>query len=125
MNCEAHRKPDVTQKRELLAPLPLQWPETDLVARIRPTTSASGRKIVVLDDDPTGTQTVHSLPVLTEWTPAALDAAWDADGTTFFVLTNSRRYSLGEACAMNREIARNVATVARARGVAPGDGESQ
>ncbi|NIV30071.1 MAG: hydroxyacid dehydrogenase [Anaerolineae bacterium] len=80
---------------------------------------ASRRKVVVLDDDPTGTQTVHDLPVLTEWTPEALVAAWDGTATAFYVLTNSRRYPLKEASAMNRVIAHNLARVAQERGVEP------
>jgi len=107
------------RKDELLAELPSEWPEADLRAKIQKATVASGRKVVVLDDDPTGTQTVHDLPVLTEWTLEALDAAWDEAETTFYVLTNSRRYPLEEAAAMNREIGRNLAAVARARGVEP------
>jgi uncharacterized protein YgbK (DUF1537 family) len=104
---------------EVLSTLPAEWPESDLRARIREATIASGRKVVVLDDDPTGTQTVHDLPVLTEWTPEALAAAWEEAETTFYVLTNSRRYPLEQAQAMNREIARNLCQVARARGVEP------
>jgi uncharacterized protein YgbK (DUF1537 family) len=104
---------------ELLTTLPPEWPETDLRTRIRRATLASGCKVVVLDDDPTGTQTVHGLPVLTEWTPEALVQAWDEADTTFFVLTNSRRYPLEKAAVMNREIARNLAKVARERGVEP------
>jgi uncharacterized protein YgbK (DUF1537 family) len=80
---------------------------------------ASGRKVVVLDDDPTGTQTVHNVPVLTGWTPRALAGAWDEAGTTFYVLTNSRCYPLARAVALNREIGRNLAQVARQRGVEP------
>jgi len=104
---------------EVLSTLPPEWPESDLRARIREATIASGRKVVVLDDDPTGTQTVHGLPVLTEWTPEALAGAWEEAETTFYVLTNSRRYPLEQAQAMNREIARNLCQVARARGVEP------
>ncbi len=128
-------KPQPIRKDELLATLPHEWPGADLRARIREATLASGRKVVVLDDDPTGAQTVHSLPVLTEWTREALAAAWDeadrcpdgstgsprrlVEGTTFYVLTNSRRYPLEEASAMNQEIAHNLAAVARARGMEP------
>lgn len=112
-------KPEPIRKDELLAVLPPEWPEADLRAKIREATITSGRKVVVLDDDPTGTQTVHRLPVLTEWTPEALKAAWDEAETTFYVLTNSRRYPLEKAAGMNREIGRNLAAVARARGVEP------
>ena len=33
---------------------------------------ADAAKVVVLDDDPTGTQTVHGVPVLTGWSTQAL-----------------------------------------------------
>ena len=39
----------------------------DLREDIRRDVAAVGRMLVVLDDDPTGTQTVHSVPVLAEW----------------------------------------------------------
>jgi uncharacterized protein YgbK (DUF1537 family) len=104
---------------DLFAALPPEWPAADLRARIRQAAIASGRKVVVLDDDPTGTQTVHSLPVLTEWTLQVLADAWEEAETTFYVLTNSRRHPPEVAAEMNREIARNVAGVARRRGVEP------
>jgi uncharacterized protein YgbK (DUF1537 family) len=106
-------------KAELLATLPAEWPGVDLRDRIRETTVASRRKVVVLDDDPTGTQTVHGLPVVTRWEPGTLAAAWDESETAFYVLTNSRRYPLEEAAAMNRQIARNLARVTRERDVEP------
>lgn len=40
---------------------------SDLTDGIRRDAEAVGRVLVVLDDDPTGTQTVHSVPVLAEW----------------------------------------------------------
>jgi uncharacterized protein YgbK (DUF1537 family) len=112
-------KTNAVRQDELWATLPPLWPERELLARIRQATLASRRKVVVLDDDPTGTQTVHDVPVLTEWQPVALAAGWDQAGTTFYVLTNSRRYPLEEAVAMNREIGHHLAQVARERGVEP------
>ena len=107
------------RRDDLLATLPPEWPDASLRGSIRQATVASGRRVVVLDDDPTGTQTVHGLPVLTEWAPEDLAAAWEETETTFYVLTNSRRYGLADAATMNREIARNLARVARAHGVEP------
>lgn len=46
--------------------LPDEWPD-DLRSQIKHLVGSDGRKIVVLDDDPTGTQTVYGLPVLTQW----------------------------------------------------------
>jgi uncharacterized protein YgbK (DUF1537 family) len=112
-------EPQPVRKDELLATLPPEWPEKDLRKRIGEATLASGRKVVVLDDDPTGTQTVHAVPVITEWSPEVLDAAWDDAGTTFFILTNSRCYPLEQVVTMNQEVARNLGQVARQRGVEP------
>ena len=53
-------------KAELFGLLPAPWSE-DLLPRIREGVAKSRRKVVVLDDDPTGTQTVYDVPVLTTW----------------------------------------------------------
>ena len=33
---------------------------------------SAGRPVLALDDDPTGTQTVRDVPVLTQWSPERL-----------------------------------------------------
>lgn len=48
------------------------------------------RKIVVLDDDPTGVQTVHGVAVYTGWDRESIRAAFDEDSPLVFILTNSR-----------------------------------
>lgn len=53
-------------RKELVGSLPPIYP-LDLCDHIRRDVDAVGRMLVVLDDDPTGTQTVHSVPVLAEW----------------------------------------------------------
>lgn len=72
----------------------------------------AGHKLVVLDDDPTGTQTVHDVPVLTTWEVGALRREFESPGDCFYVLTNSR--SLAPVCAAQRarEIARHLAAAA-------------
>ncbi|MDO9101294.1 MAG: four-carbon acid sugar kinase family protein, partial [Candidatus Nitrotoga sp.] len=47
-------------------------------------------KIIVLDDDPTGSQTVHSCLLLTRWDQDTLRVALLDDSPLFFVLTNTR-----------------------------------
>ncbi|MGC6564468.1 MAG: hypothetical protein ACON38_02530, partial [Akkermansiaceae bacterium] len=49
---------------DLLGSLP-PLPEEDLTSKIHELLIDSGKTIVVLDDDPTGTQTVFDVPVLT------------------------------------------------------------
>ncbi len=74
------------------------------------------RKIVILDDDPTGTQTVHGLDVLTEWSEASLASALRDPRTGFFVLTNTRSLPEAEAVALTRVLAMNLRAAAAATG---------
>ena len=75
-----------------------------------------GRKIVVLDDDPTGIQTVHGISVYTGWSPEEVRQGFEEEGSMFFILTNSRAFTAPHTARVHDEIARNVATAAKATG---------
>ncbi|MFN8494067.1 MAG: four-carbon acid sugar kinase family protein [Caldilineaceae bacterium] len=94
-------------KNEVFSSLPPEWPD-DLLPAIQAQVAASQRKIVVLDDDPTGTQTVHDIPVLTEWSVNLLHTELLNDGPAFYILTNSRSMPLPAAQTLNREIGHNL-----------------
>lgn len=68
----------------------------------------SETKIIVLDDDPTGSQTVHSCLLLTRWDVATLKEAIIDDAPLFFVLTNTRGMSAENAAKITREVCQNV-----------------
>ncbi|WP_028989086.1 four-carbon acid sugar kinase family protein [Thermithiobacillus tepidarius DSM 3134] len=65
-------------------------------------------KIIVLDDDPTGSQTVHSCLLLTRWDVDTLREALADAAPLFFVLTNTRGMSAERAAAVTREVCRNL-----------------
>jgi uncharacterized protein YgbK (DUF1537 family) len=73
----------------------------------------NGRKIIVLDDDPTGIQTVHDVSVYTGWDSRTIEAGFDEPGPLFFVLTNSRGLTAGETKSLHDEIGRTIARTAR------------
>jgi uncharacterized protein YgbK (DUF1537 family) len=100
------------QKKEFLTSLPGEWP-VDLWSDIQQQVNASKRKVVVLDDDPTGTQTVHSIPVLTDWSVETLQAELSTNLPAFYILTNSRSFTLDVAQSINTEIGRNLSKAAR------------
>lgn len=100
---------------ETLARLPAAW-STSLLPEIQKRVAEGKRALAVLDDDPTGTQTVHDVPVLTGWSVADLRAELERGGPVFFVLTNSRSLPLAEAQALNREIGRNLTEAAQLAG---------
>ena len=61
-------------------------------------------KIVVIDDDPTGSQTVHSCPLLLRWDQAALRKGLAHPSPLVFVLANTRALTPEAAATRNREI---------------------
>jgi uncharacterized protein YgbK (DUF1537 family) len=65
-------------------------------------------KIIVLDDDPTGSQTVHSCQLLTRWDAATLQEALLDDAPLFFVLTNTRGMDAVRAAGVTREVCQNL-----------------
>lgn len=71
------------------------------------------KKIIVLDDDPTGVQTVHGVYVLTRWDKQLIREAFRRKDHIFFILTNSRAFPASEAERINREIAKSVYEVAK------------
>ncbi|HEY3018653.1 MAG TPA: four-carbon acid sugar kinase family protein [Solirubrobacteraceae bacterium] len=93
------------------AALPEPWAEPAARARIRATHLRHGRRIAVLDDDPTGSQTVHGVAVVTATEPEALAAGLSAPGSTCFVLTNTRSLPEPKAVTLNLAAGRAVAEV--------------
>lgn len=96
---------------DVLRRLPAEWPADPKpeLCRLR---AQLAQKVVVLDDDPTGTQTVHGIPVLTEWSVDSLRVELSNSLPGFYILTNSRSLPLPGACRVNREIAENLSQAA-------------
>ena len=65
-------------------------------------------KIIVLDDDPTGSQTVHSCLLLTRWDVSTLKEALADSAPLFFILTNTRGMAAAAAAALTRDVCRNL-----------------
>ena len=94
---------EATQSQaELFATLPPIWPENLLPTIQEKLPNAA--KVVVLDDDPTGTQTVYDVPVVTTWGVAELARELADPGPVFYILTNSRSLPLAEAQILNVQI---------------------
>lgn len=68
--------------------------------------------LVVLDDDPTGTQTCHDIDVLAVWDAETLDYEFSLSPPGFFILTNSRALPSADARRLIAEICENVKTAA-------------
>ncbi|MFF2446930.1 four-carbon acid sugar kinase family protein [Neobacillus sp. NPDC058068] len=71
------------------------------------------KKIIVLDDDPTGVQTVHGISVYTDWSLDSIEMGFLEENSMFFLLTNSRGFTAAETETAHQEIAANVLMVSR------------
>ncbi|MES9727411.1 four-carbon acid sugar kinase family protein [Bacillus safensis] len=74
--------------------------------------SSFEHKVIVLDDDPTGIQTVHGISVFTDWSEESIEAGFLEDSRMFFILTNSRSMTEKETAAVHKTIAATIVKVA-------------
>ena len=102
----------ILDKSQLLSSLPaIQKNQSDEL--IKTALKNFHQKIVVLDDDPTGTQTVHDISVYTSWDIKTFKQAFAEPNNMFYILTNSRSLTAMETASLHKEIATNLATVAK------------
>ena len=76
----------------------------------------NNKKIVVLDDDPTGVQTVHDISVYTNWEKDTIRQGFDEENNLFYILTNSRGFTAEQTTKAHNEIAAVVDEVAKETG---------
>jgi uncharacterized protein YgbK (DUF1537 family) len=109
--------PDPTPlpKSATFTALPPVWPLDVLPANAAAAT-ASGRTLVVLDDDPTGTQTVRDIAVVTTWDVATLAEELSAAPACFYILTNSRSLTPAASRTLHLDLASNLRAASAATG---------
>jgi uncharacterized protein YgbK (DUF1537 family) len=94
---------------EVLAAQPPARPDDDgLRASIRALRAKGHLLLGVLDDDPTGSQAVHDVQVVTVIDQSAYGAAFEGAAGTCFVLTNTRSLDEADAVALNERVARGL-----------------
>ncbi|MGO2660389.1 four-carbon acid sugar kinase family protein [Mycetocola reblochoni] len=100
---------------DALAPYPA---EVEVAAsEVAAAAAAQGRVQIVLDDDPTGTQSVSDLPVLSAWERSDIEWALDQGTRAVYILTNTRSLSEADAAERNRGIVTAASEVAAERGI--------
>lgn len=82
----------------------------NLWTAIRP---AFHHKIIVLDDDPTGVQTVHNVSVYTDWSEDTIEQGFKDESQMFFILTNSRAFTAKETEQVHRDIAECIEKISK------------
>lgn len=104
----------MTLEAEVLAAFPaeVRIPAALVADAVAASSAESPRMLVVLDDDPTGTQSVADLPVLTRWEIEDFVWAFGQAKPAVYVLTNTRSLDPAEAAARNEEVVRNALAAA-------------
>ncbi|UTT70000.1 hypothetical protein NMQ03_02135 [Arthrobacter sp. DNA4] len=104
----------MTYEADVLAAYPadLEIPAGLVAGALAASNAAVPRVLVVLDDDPTGTQSVADLPVLTRWEVEDFTWAFGQGKPAVYVLTNTRSLDPAEAAARNEEVVRNALAAA-------------
>lgn len=73
-------------------------------------------RLVILDDDPTGIQTVHGCLLITQWDAATVRMALQHEQPFFYMLTNTRAMTREEAARVVRSAMETVLEVNRELG---------
>lgn len=84
---------------------------TDQRAAIRAWRAAHGRRLAVLDDDPTGSQSVHDMDVVTVTDAAEVASALAEASSAAFVLTNTRGMAEAAAVELTGAVAGNILSI--------------
>ena len=79
------------------------WPELKEAVHYNP------RQLIVLDDDPTGCQTVYNVNVLLDHSVDAIREQLESESKLFYIITNTRAMPEAEACSFTREVVDNIA----------------
>lgn len=82
--------------------------ERPFEGRIRTLFYEQQLSLVIVDDDPTGTQTAHDVPVLGDWSEDAFIHEFNLKTPLFFVLANTRSLPKEEATYRATEIGQNL-----------------
>ncbi len=106
--------PDTLDKAAAIAALLPPW-ATDVLPSIRAGIPRNCRKLWILDDDPTGTQTIAGLPVITDWGGPTLQAEFNDPAPACFVLTNSRGLTAARSRELHEQFMHNVREAAGQR----------
>ncbi len=102
-------------KSELFATIPAV-DEAKVEDLLQAERAGFNKKIIVLDDDPTGVQTVNGIHVYTDWTEESIAAGFAEENNMFFILTNSRAFSAAYTKEVHELIANRVMAEAKKTG---------
>ncbi|SVE09297.1 uncharacterized protein METZ01_LOCUS462151, partial [marine metagenome] len=102
--------------REALMALPDPWP-VDPIPEIKEEIQKNPARVFSLDDDPTGSQTVENVSLLTDWSVESLKQEFGNSQEASFLLLNTMSKTRIEAESINRQVGKNLYQASRACGI--------
>lgn len=87
--------------------------KTDFRSKNKELFQKLNRTCVVIDDDPTGNQTVYNVPLLTKWDVETIANEFEKQTPIFFILTNSRSLTTHKSTEVYKEIAKNISEASK------------
>ena len=100
----------VTVSKSILDTIP-QSAITDCTqTKLKEAVSINPRRLVVLDDDPTGCHTVYDVNVLLDYSVESIQSQLEKDDRLFYILTNTRSLPESEAVTVTKTVIKNVNT---------------
>lgn len=98
---------------QVFAQLPEEPKQDEVVKQLKDELDKLQTKVIVLDDDPTGSQTVHDISVYTNWDLASIRQGFAEKNSMFYVLTNSRGLTKSETTELHQQAAQNICQAAQ------------
>jgi Sugar-binding N-terminal domain len=80
------------------------WP------KLREAVQMDPRRLIVLDDDPTGCQTVYDINVLLDYSVSSIEEQLKLDDKLFYILTNTRSLGEADAISVTKHVIDNIQT---------------
>lgn len=93
---------------------PIDEPKADRL--LREEIVRNSKKIVVIDDDPLGIQTIHGISVYTGWDHESILRGFEEENDLFYIMTNSRGFTEEQVKKTHPQICAMVDRVARETG---------
>ena len=93
---------------DILDHLPASNIHKSLWPRLQDSLTLDNKRLVILDDDPTGCQTVYDCNVLLNFSVESISTQLKRDDKLFFILTNTRSLEQGDAVQRTAEIIDNL-----------------
>ena len=94
--------------KSILDSLPAFSSTDTLWPKLREAVALDPKRLVVLDDDPTGCQSVYDCNILLDYSVESLKKQLDLDHKLFYILTNTRAMSEKEAIKVTKQVMKNL-----------------